>query len=594
MSAVPARPALHRRDDVKSAVLAIAVLAAFASALRGGFVFDDHLLVEGSALLRGPLHRIWLGADAHDYWPLSYTTFWLEWRLWGDSPLGYHLVNVALHAATAILLWRVLDRLKLPGAWLAALLFAVHPVTVESVAWISERKNVLSGALYAGSILAFLRHRDGVSPRCYAASLLLFLAALLAKTSTVMLPVVLLGIVLFREGKVGRRHLRAVAPFFALSLLLGLVTVWFQWTRAMSATTSGRPLPERLGGAGWALVSYLQTAFLPVNVAVVYPAWPVSPREPLFYLPLAAVLVAFAILWALRRGSARPALVALGYHALLVLPILGIIDLAFLLFSPVGNHLQYLALMGPTALVAAALARAARGRWRALAHATSVAIVLALGAGTAVRAAAYHDDLSLWSRAAREAPQSLVAAWMHAEQLAGVGQPAEALRSLGAAAERIRDPADRGRARALFLLQTRQVDAALREARAARAIRPDPMFDFEIAQMLVQAGRPAEAAEEFAQLVRLEPASPEYRVALGTALAAAGRLDEALEELRGACRRAPRVPGTCATYAQTLGIAGRAPEARAEVAEALGVDVSDPAVDSALANADFPMNQEER
>ncbi len=137
-------------------------------------------------------------------------------------------------------------------------------------------------------------------------------------------------------------------------------------------------------------------------------------------------------------------LFGLGYHALLVLPILGLIDIAFLLFSPVGNHLQYLALMGPAALVAAGLARAAQGRWRTLAHATAGAIVLALGAGTAARASAYQDDLTLWTRAAREAPQSLVAAWMHAEKLAESGRPAEALRSLGEAADRLRDPADRG------------------------------------------------------------------------------------------------------------------------------------------------------
>ena len=165
---------------------------------------------------------------------------------------------------------------------------------------------------------------------------------------------------------------------------------------------------------------------------------------------------------------------------------------------------------------------------------------------------------------------------MHAEKLAESGRPAEALRSLGEAADRLRDPADRGRARALFLLQTRQVEAALREARAARAIRPDTMFDFEIAQMLVQAGRPAEASEEFAHLVRLEPRSPEYRVALGEALAASGRFGEALDELRTACQGAPRSPGTCTAYAHLLARVGRAGEARVVVAAALASESTTP------------------
>jgi predicted Zn-dependent protease len=305
----------------------------------------------------------------------------------------------------------------------------------------------------------------------------------------------------------------------------------------------------------------------------------------LFFAPLALIGAGFAVLWVLRRGPARPLLIALAYHALLVLPILGLVDIAIFHFTPRANHLQYLALMGPAALVGAALARASAGRWRTAATALGAALVLALGAATAVRASAYRDDLALWTRAAREAPQSLMAAWMYAEKLAETGRPDLALRSLADAADRIHDPADRCRARALVLLQRRQVDAALEEAQAARAIRADPVFDFEIAQMLVQAGRPAEAVEGFARLVGMEPRSPEYRVALGRALGAAGRHVEAAGELQTACRSAPRYPGACASYVEALGRLGRSGAARAEIAAALGVAAVDPEVDAVLAQA---------
>ncbi len=255
-------PTPRARSWLAGAAVVVAAVVPYIQTWGAGFVFDDHALVEGSTVLRGPLLDIWLGRGVYDYWPLTWTSLWVDLRLFGVDPAGYHVGNVLLHALTAYLLWRVLLALGVPGAWLGATLFAVHPVAVESVAWISERKNVLSGALFAGSVLTWLRFDESGDRRTLAGSLALFLLALLAKTSVVMLPVVLLLLALYRRGRIGRRDLALALPYFALSLALGLVTVWYQWTRAVGEQTGApRDLAERVGAAGWALLHYARTAF---------------------------------------------------------------------------------------------------------------------------------------------------------------------------------------------------------------------------------------------------------------------------------------------------------------------------------------------
>jgi len=547
-------------------------------------VFDDHVLVESSPLLRGPLWKIWIGASAFDYWPLTWTSLWVEWRLFGSDPLGYHAVNLALHVVTALVLWRALRALRIPGAWLAALLFAVHPATVESAAWVSERKNVLSAPLYLGAILAFVRYDASRRGRALAASLALFALALLAKTSVVMLPFVLLGIVLWRRGRIDRRAWVDAAPFFALSLAAGAVTLWFQWSRAMQEyMLPPRGIAERIGGAGWALASYLQKAFVPVGVGVVYADWPVGPASPLFWAPLAALLALAALLWSVRRTPARPLLFAFGHHAVVLLPVLGLVDMAYFGVGPVGNHLQYLALMGASVLVAAGLARLSAGRRRALALALSGALVAVCAAMTFVRAGSYHDDFTLWRAAAEASPQSLWATWRYADALADRGRFAEGLAELDRLAAQGADEATRLRARSLASMQRRRSAEAVADAAAADRLRPHGEFDLTIGELLIRAGRPADAAPILSSLVARAPRNLDFRYSLGAALTQTGRGAEALELLRGSCRIAPDDARSREALALLLVRTGAVAEAREHVAVLLGTDPRDPAVDARLA-----------
>ena len=217
---------MNTRNGLLGGLLLVMTVLAYVPALQADFIWDDDAYVLENPTLRSTdgLIRIWLDPHASpQYYPLVFTSFWLEYRLWESAPTGYHVVNVVLHALCALLLWRVSRDLDLPGAWWIAAVFALHPVHVESVAWVTERKNVLSAVFYFGSALCLVRFFglvgkvESVRSRSawYAAGLLLFACALLSKTVTATLPAAALLVLWWKRGAVGRREVRALAPFLA-------------------------------------------------------------------------------------------------------------------------------------------------------------------------------------------------------------------------------------------------------------------------------------------------------------------------------------------------------------------------------------------
>lgn len=377
-------------------LLVLLVFIVYRPALTGDFIWDDDLYLTRNPLIAAPdgLKQFWFSTQAMDYYPLSSSLLWVEWRLWGPQAPPYHAVNVALHALNAVLLAALLRRLLIPGAWLAAALFAVHPVAVEAAAWIAQTKSLLAMLFSVASVLAFLRAGDGRGRIWHLASLLLFAASLLSKTSQIALPAVLLVLAWWRRGRLNRADLLRSAPFFAMALAAGLVTIWFQDRHAIGDFEVHPEGPAaRLAGAGWVVLFYLGKALAPVHLAAVYPRWHVDPSRLVHWIPLAlALLLAAACFW-IRIGGRRPLLAACACFVVLLAPVLGFLDIGFMHYSLVADHWQYGAL--PAVLAPLAAGVMAPGGLRTVAGRRAVLLIAACW--LAVFAALAHERAQVFS-----------------------------------------------------------------------------------------------------------------------------------------------------------------------------------------------------
>ena len=531
----------RHRSVLAAAALLLFTAAAYAGVAQCGFIWDDNLRVSENPTLRslGGLHRIWFElASNKQYYPLVFTSFWIEYRLWGADPLGYHLVNLLLHAGNAVLLWRGLLALGVPGAWLAAAVFALHPVHVESVAWISERKNVLSGAFYLASALAYLRYtgepeRGELRSRwLYAASLALFFCALLAKTVSCTLPAALLLALWWKHGRVERRDVHALVPFFALGIGLGLTTVWLE-RHAVGAAGPEWDLSflQRCLIAGRALWFYLAKLAWPEPLIFIYPRWSIDAGAPWQYLYPLAALAAAAGLWLLRHRLGRGPLASWLFFGGTLFPALGFFDTYPMRYSFVADHFQYLASLGPIALAAAAAytgvqrlgAPGRRAAW------LGAALVLAtLGTLTARRIPVYEGLESLWLDTLRQNPGAYLAHYNLAELLRKRGEVDSAIRHYEASIEAAPGLSMAHNNLAGLLAEQGDTQASIEHYRRAIEIQPDyALAHRNLAELLLYRGETEEAIHHLREAVRVAPDDADLQEALAKALARAGRPDEA-------------------------------------------------------------------
>ena len=381
------------KPGAQAAVIVAAVALVYLPALHAGFVWDDEQLVTGNPLLRnfGGLVEIWSGGRTADYFPITNTVFWIEHHLFGDNAAGYHAVNILLQGADAVLVWLVLRRLKVPGAWLAGLIFGIHPVHAESVAWISELKNVLSMFFVLVSIFFFLATEEKRLPGAfteYIASLVFFLLALLSKTQAVFLPVVLLLCAWWR-GRLSetaksmsfRREVIRTFPFFLIAAVFSLVTIWFQNRGIGDEEIVIGSLIRRLANAGMAVWWYAGKVFVPVRLMSIYPKWRFDFPQLLEWLPLIALLSLLAIFWLWRNRGTRGAFFALACFVVALLPTLGFVRMAYLRSGTlVADHHQYFADVSLIAFFSAGVASVWAWRQRGVKIATIAIILPLLGA----------------------------------------------------------------------------------------------------------------------------------------------------------------------------------------------------------------------
>ena len=590
---------LSRQREWLWAFLLIAlVFASYARVFNAGFIWDDESHLTRNPCIVGPLglKEVWTSTRAV-YYPLVLTTFWIVHKFVGLSPWPYHLLNVLLHAGSAVLLWRILRQLNVRGAWLGAALWALHPVMVQSVAWITELKNTQSGLFYLLSIFCFLKSDAAIqgrgassSPlrrsgdRCsllFVSSLVFFILATLSKPSVVMLPIVLLLCIWWRTGRTHRHDVLALAPFILISALASVWTIFEQKFHAGAIGTEwAQSWPDRLIIGGRAIWFYLAKLIWPHPLIFIYPRWEIDSSQATAYLPLLAASGGLFALWLNRAKWSRAAFFAATYYVVSLFPVLGFFSVFFFRYSFVSDHFQYLASMGPLALAAAGIVTgcsrlAGSRRLAALpspsrhppaqgsvvggsAAATTLvgtcaAVLLLLVVLTWRQTAVYHNLVTLYTATLTRNPSC----WM-------------AHYNLG-----------------ITLNERGDTDGAINHYRQAVELWPGyAEAHYNLGRLLVQKGQPDEAITHYEKALEIDPADAETHNNLGAALFASGREDEAIVHYRKAlairrdyadasCNLASALlsksdlDGAIAYYSACLGVSPNQPEAQYNLASAL-------------------------
>jgi Flp pilus assembly protein TadD len=584
--------------------LLLLTAVAYLPALGGDFVWDDYeyLATNKAVQASDGLLRIWTDPSATpQYYPLVFSSFWLEYRLWGLHTSGYHWTNILLHGLNAVLVWLVLRRLQVPGAWFAAALFALHPVHVESVAWIAERKNVLSGMFFGLALLSFFRFSPpivvpsaplsddvaGAKPHAgtwgwYVLSLVLFVCALFSKTVTCSLPAVIVLLLLWKRGTIPWREGLALAPMFALGLGLALVTISLEKEHVgASGADWAFSFVERCLIAGRALWFYAGKLLFPFQLAFIYPRWQIDGQAWWQYLfPLGALIV-LGVLWLKGRRLGFGPLTACLYFAGCLFPALGFFNVYPHLFSFVADHFQYLASVGLLTLLGAGAALLGT-RMQPL-HRIVVAscVLLALGALTWRQARIYENQETVWRDTLDKNPDCWMAHYNLGNLISARGfsftHPQTRHAEFSQAAEHFaRAVALRpSYARAhcnlgVALAQVNDVDRAVAHIRTAVELdEREPSYHFNLGHALALQGKTEEALAHFRRSVALQPDHAEAHVALGMTLSERKQIEDAVAHFQAALAGEPR----SAVAAHELGKIYLQQEKLSEAAHYLGMAV---------------------
>ncbi len=496
------------QDRLIAALLIAVTFAAYWPCWYGTWVWDDQVHLLNNPVLRpGGLAKVWIPGGYLNYWPITYTVYWLEFQLWGLQPLGYHLVNLTFHCVAALLVWRVLTRMQLPGAWLAAAIFALHPINVESVAWVAQLKGIISLVFGLLSLLCYLSFERKSGRWRYALALAMFVLSALAKGELLTLPIVLLALAWWQRGRIVRRDVLLVAPYFAIAACLAGAEIWFERVVGSGAVrTDG--IVSRIAVAGCAVWLYLWKLIWPWDLLPFYPRWSIPLHGIVALLPALALVTVFAVAWQYRRAWGQPVLMTLVCYLALLLPVLGFVDIAYMKFSLVADHWQYAAMIVICAAFAAASANVVKAvNHRGLIWAGGIALLAVFTVLTWRQSCVYASSDSFYETVLAENHASF------AENNYGA--------VLG----------DRG-----------DIDAAASHYQRAVAIDPDNAeANSNLAQILLSRGDIAGALAHLDRALQIDPDYPEAHCILGAALAKQGDFDAALKQFNRALERNPEL-----------------------------------------------------
>lgn len=535
--------------------LVLAVLLVYLPALRAGFIWDDDMHLTANPRLQSwsGLVEIWTSRWAL-YYPLTSTTFWVLYRLVGLTAWAYHLVNIVLHAVAALLLWRVLDGFRLRGAWLGAVLFALHPVQVETVAWISELKNTQSLVFLLLSVLALQRSgllpdnqwRDG---RAYGWSLALYFCALMSKSAVATFPAVLVVLLWWKKSLRNGAGWRWLVPYFLPSLLFAGWTIWEQrYNSGAAGFEWGADVLDRLVTAARLVVFYFNTLLWPDTLMFVYPSLQLSAADLRSWMPLLALVIVLLGLLINLRDWGRPLLAAALCYGLLLFPVLGFFNIYYMRYSGAADHFQYLASIPLLALAGFSLQTAVR---QVRQHAPGYDLAVRFGIGLVVallgllsmrHVPVFGSNEALWKDSVRKNP----GAWM-------------AQNNLG-----------------LLYLDRGELEPAARHFRAALAANPNHYEALSnLGTILFRLGELSGAQASFERALALQPRLLVAQLNLGSVFEKRGEYAEAERCYRAALDQSPGMRDAHARLAGLYETTERMPEAIPHYRAALAATTPD-------------------
>lgn len=585
------RNALKRplpRTALEGVALSLLVTLGFLRVSQAGFVWDDIVIV--SAIPTWDLRGIWFSPSATipkegHYWPILYTSFWLEHRLWGLNPAGFHIVNLLLHLVNTLLVWRLLARLAAPGAWLAAALFAVHPAHVEPVTWVIGRKDLLATLFCLSAALSWIRFSElqTAAPRrgraglwAYSMALALFVAAMLSKTVAVTLPLGLLIMHWYQQGQVKRRHILWLTPLFLAGFAIASADMYVYKTG--EAFALGYTLVERVLIAAQALWFYVGKLLWPVGLAPIYPFWEFGAGDWRAWSYVLASAALPLLLWALRHHCGRGPLAAALFFAVTLSPTLGLIEHHHMAISFVADRYQYLASLGPVAVIAALIVTGINklsGAFRVSALGGVALALITLTALTLRHSGIYRDQITFFEYALARNPQAPQAHQALSGALDVSGRYEASLRVARAGLLLTPDSAGLHYNAGIAHYRQGNLQAALRHLLQAAALDPQHyQANFNSGLFLMQAKQLERATAYFHKAGKIDPKRAEPHQNLAEIARLQGRYEDARGLYAKVLRLDPELASAHAGLAAVLLRSGEHEAALLSLERALALDPS--------------------
>ena len=530
----------------QAAVIIVAAAVIFWPTLHGDWLWDDDTDITQNPFTQSAngLWSIWFEPGTQfDYYPMKASVQWAQWHLWGNDTLGYHVTNLMLHIISALLVWRLFHKLGLKLAWLGGLIFAVHPVQVESVAWIAELKNTLSMPFFLLAAIFYLDFDEQRRPRDFMFSVGCFLLAMLTKPAMVMFPVVILLYAWWKRGRIGRDDLKASAPFFAVSLVMGWVTlrcgVWYNELHPLSyqGPELGGIL-SRLALTGSSLAFYFWKSIWPTLLLPIYPQWSVAPPSLLQFLPWPLLGGFLFWFWTKRQSWGRDVLFGTSFFLLLLLPFCDVVSANYMGVTWVMDHFLYIPILGLIGLVIAGLERATRWMPKPaciMGIGLLAGILMAMIAESRGYAENFVNQEVLWTYTVARNPEAWLAYNDLGKTLCQKGRVDEAIPQFQKALEIHPNYAEAYNNLGSALAQKGQVDEAMIQYQKVLVINPNVAETHNnLGQIFLQKGQLDEAIAQFQLALEINPNFAEIHTNLGNSLSKKGRVDEAMIQFQEA------------------------------------------------------------